>query len=172
MLKEQFEDRLWSIIPPDYLNEWEQEELISLVAGFDRSLDDLILQQIAAIWPVSTALCFSILEELDNTLQRIAPAEVPEWVRMILEIFEADGLRAARSFMADSDNIYFQRLRGQGGLSFEEISARLLPYVRGLAHDNLLLEPGSSASTDTRTIFLPKEISFLMMNKEIFYSIN
>ena len=70
MVKEQFEDRLWSIIPPDHLNEWEREELINLVAGFDHSLDDLILQQIAAIWPVSTALCFSILEELDDTLQQ------------------------------------------------------------------------------------------------------
>lgn len=159
MVKEQFEDRLWRIIPPDYLNEWEQEELTILVAGFDRSLDDLIFQQIAAIWPVSTALCFSILEELDNTLQRIAPDEVPEWVRMILEIFEADGLRAARSFMADRDNIYFQRLRGQGSLSFEEIPARLLPYVRGLANKNLLVEPGPYASTDTTTIFLPREIS-------------
>jgi nitric oxide reductase NorD protein len=159
MTKEQFEDRLWRIIPPDYLNEWEQEELVSLVAGFDRSLDDLIFQQIAAIWPVSTALCFSILEELDNTLQRITPDEVPEWVRMILEIFESDGLRAARSFLADRDNIYFQRLRGQGSLSFEEVSARLLPYVRGVANKNLLLEPGPSASTDTATIFLPREIT-------------
>lgn len=159
MVKEQFEDRLWHIIPPDYLNEWEQEELIVLVAGFDRSLDDLIFQQIAAVWPVSTALCFSILEELDKTLQRIAPDEVPEWVRMILEIFEADGLRAARSFMADRDNMYFQRLRGQGSLSFEEVSARLLPYVRGLANDNLSLEPGPAASTDTMTIFLPRETS-------------
>jgi nitric oxide reductase NorD protein len=159
MSKEQFEDRLWSIIPPDYLNEWEQEEIVSLVAGFDRRLDDLIFQQIAAIWPVSTALCFSILEELDKTLQRIAPDEVPEWVRMILEIFEADGLRAARSFMADRDNIYFQRIGGQGSLLFEEVSARLLPYVRGLANKNLLLEPGPSVSTNTATVFLPREIS-------------
>lgn len=127
MVKEQFEDRLWRIIPPDYLNEWEQEELTILVAGFDRSLDDLIFQQIAAIWPVSTALCFSILEELDNTLQRIAPDEVPEWVRMILEIFEADGLRAARSFMADRDNIYFQRLRGQGSLSLKRYRQGFFP---------------------------------------------
>lgn len=159
MVKEQFEDRLWRIIPPEYLNEWEQEELISLIAGFDRSLDDLIFQQIAAIWPVSTALCFSILEEFDKTLQQITPDEVPEWVRRILEIFEADGLRAARSFLADRDNIYFQRIRGQGRLSFEEVSARLLPYMRGLANKNLLLEPAPFASTDTTTIFLPREIS-------------
>ncbi|MCK5193015.1 MAG: hypothetical protein KAQ71_04345, partial [Desulfobulbaceae bacterium] len=157
MVKEQFEDRLWRIIPPEYLNEWEQEELISLIAGFDRSLDDLIFQQIAAIWPVSTALCFSILEEFDKTLQQITPDEVPEWVRRILEIFEADGLRAARSFLADRDNIYFQRIRGQGRLSFEEVSARLLPYMRGLANKNLLLEPAPFASTDTTTIFLPRE---------------
>lgn len=168
MAKHHFEDRLWQIIPLEHLNEWEREELISLIAGFDRSFDDLIFRQIAAIWPISTALCFSILEELEKTLYRIAPEEVPEWVRRILHIFEAEGLRAARAFMADADNIYFQRVRGQESLSFEEVAGRLLPYIRGLSNRNLLLEPGPSAATDTITIFLPREISSFADEKQNF----
>ena len=77
MVTEQFEDRLWRIIPPEHLNEWEQEELVNLIARFDRRLDDLIFQQVAATWPISSALCFSILEELDTTLKRITPDQVP-----------------------------------------------------------------------------------------------
>ncbi|MBC8318286.1 MAG: VWA domain-containing protein [Desulfobulbaceae bacterium] len=168
MAKHHFEDRLWHIMPPEHLNEWEREELIALIACFDRSLDDLILQQIAAIWPISTALCFSILEELEKTLQRIAPADVPEWVRRILQIFEAEGLRAARAFMEDADNIYFQRMRGQESLVFEEVAGRLLPYVRGLSSRNLQLEAGSSAATDTTTVFLPGEISVFADAKQNF----
>ena len=154
-----FEERLWQIIPQDYLNEYEKEELVDLIAGFDRSLDDLIIQQVAAIWPISSALCFSILEDFDNLLKKVSPAQVPEWTREILEVFELDGLRAARHFMADEDNIFFQRLRGMGALSFEEVSSKLLPYVRGLANRSLNLEAADHAGTDTSTIFLPREIS-------------
>lgn len=163
-----FEERLWQIIPQDYLNEYEKEELVDLIAGFDRSLDELIIQQVAAIWPVSSALCFSVLEDLESILCRITPLQVPEWVREILEVFETDGLRAARSFMADEDNIYFQRLRGQGALSFDQVSARLLPYVQGLANRNLMLEQADNAGTDTSTIFLPREISVFPREQQNF----
>jgi len=93
---------------------------------------------------------------------------VSEWVREILEVFESEGLRAARAFMEDTDNIFFQRLRGHGILSFDQIAPKLLPYTRGLAKRSIMLGSADHAGTDTSTIFLPHEISIFPTEKQNF----
>ncbi|MFZ5773850.1 MAG: nitric oxide reductase activation protein NorD [Thermodesulfobacteriota bacterium] len=151
---------LQRIIPDNQLNEWEHEELIEQLAGYDELLARAVLEQIAVIWPVSHALCFAFLEQLHNGLLCLETGQLAEWVKGILHAYEADGLRAARLYMADVENNFLCQLRGESGLTLAEARGRLAPYVRGISGRPLQLEPAAAAATDTATIFLPRDITF------------
>jgi len=151
---------LQQIIPDNQLNEWEHEELIEQLAAYDAQLERAVLEQIAVIWPVSHALCFAFLGQLHNGLHCLEPKELAAWVKGILHVYEADGLRAARLYMSDVENNFLCRLRGESGLAFAGAQGRLVPYIRGLSGRSLQLEPSASVATDTSTIFLPRDVSF------------
>ncbi len=151
---------LQQIIPDHQLNEWEHEELIEQLAACDEQLERAVLAQIAVIWPVSHALCFAFLEQLHNGLRCLETKELAEWVKGILHAYEADGLRAARLYMADVENNFLCPRRGESGLTFAEAQGRLGTYIRGISGRGLQLEVSAAAATDTSTIFLPRDVRF------------
>jgi nitric oxide reductase NorD protein len=160
--------RLEKIIPGTQLNEWERDALLEQLAGYDELLARAVLEQIAVIWPVSHALCFAFLEQLQNGLNCLDRKQLPDWVKGILHAYEADGLRAARQYMADVENNFLCRLRGESGLAFAEARGRLAPYIRGISGRNLQVEPAGAVSTDTTTIFLPRQVTFFPDNDHNF----
>ena len=160
--------RLEKIIPGTQLNEWERDALLEQLAGYDELLARAVLEQIAIIWPVSHALCFAFLEQLQNGLNCLDSKQLPDWVKGILHAYEADGLRAARQYMADVENNFLCRLRGESGLAFAEAQGRLVPYIRGISGRNLQVEPAVAVSTDTATIFLPGEVTIYPDNDHNF----
>lgn len=152
-------ERLYQIIPEHELNSWEREDLLEQLAGYDRNSEELVLDQIGVMWPVSHSLCFAFLEQLDAGLACLDEKQLSDWVRGILAVYEMDGLHAARLYMTDVENNFLCRLRGENGLTLTEVQGKLLGYVRGLAGRNLQLEPAAMAATDTETIFLPREVT-------------
>jgi nitric oxide reductase NorD protein len=160
--------RLEKIIPGSQLNDWERDELREQLAGYDKLLTKAVLEQIAVIWPVSHALCFAFLEELRSGLNCLDRTQLPEWVKGILHAYETDGLRAARLYMADVENNFLCRLRGESGLAFAEARGRLVPYVRGISGRPLQVEAAEAVWTDTATIFLPRQVTFYPDNDRNF----
>ena len=151
---------LQQIIPDNLLNEWEREKLIEQLAAYDSQLERAVLDQIAIIWPVSNALCFAFLEQLHNGLQCLEIRQLAQWVKGILQAYEADGLRAARLYMSDVESNFLCQLRGESGLTFAEAQGRLVTYIRGISGRSLQLEPSAFVATDTSTIFLPSDVTF------------
>ncbi|MFZ5763992.1 MAG: nitric oxide reductase activation protein NorD [Thermodesulfobacteriota bacterium] len=151
--------RLQRIIPDHELNSWERDELLAQLAGYDRPREEAVLAQIGVLWPVSHSLCFAFLEQLDAGLSCLDDSQLPEWVKGILAVYEADGLRAARFYMADVENNFLCRLRGENGLTLAEAKGRLTPYLHGLAGNNLQIEAAAHTGTDSATLFLPGEIT-------------
>ncbi len=159
---------LEQIIPDSQLNEWERDELIELLDTCDTEVKKVVFEQIAVIWPVSHALCFAFLAQLHNGLHCLETKQLPEWVKGILHVYEAEGLRAAQLYMEDVENNFLCQLRGESGLLFTEAQGRLVPYVRGVSGKSLQVASSDMAATDTATIFLPRECSYYRDNYKNF----
>lgn len=158
MSSEELDTRLAAIIPAHELNSWEEEELEEVLGGLDREVRETVLAQIEVIWPVSHSLCFAVLESLPEVLACLDPGQIAGWVKEVLAVYEARGLRSARRFMANVEGNYLCRIRGEAGCSFGEIEPRFLPYIRGLSGRDLKLIPGKAASCTSWTIRLPSRV--------------
>ncbi|GAB4343398.1 MAG: hypothetical protein Kow0089_19120 [Desulfobulbaceae bacterium] len=152
-------ERFFSLVAPDLPNEWDVEEALKGLADIDEERCDQALRQVPVIWPVSHSLCFDYLKTVAGALACLEPETLPEWVNRTLDQYEKDGLRAAQRFMADVDGNFLCPLRGERGVSFQEVRGRLLPYLRGLSGRSLDLAPGNAVYTDTATVFVPREIT-------------
>lgn len=137
---------------------WEADDLVRPIARLEEDVQFEILHQVTVIWPVSQALTFLFLGTLSDTLGCLNPSQLPEWVNSLLDSYESEGLRGARKYIADIEDNFLCRIRGEGGLSFEQASRRLLPYGRGLVGRNIDLIPSGEVHTDTSTIHLPAEV--------------
>ena len=151
--------RLQQVIPVAWLNDWERDEIFAHLGHHEHLVEKAVIEQLGIIWPISSALCFDFLAHLKNGLTCLSPEQLPDWVKGILDVYEADGLQAARRYMDDVESNFLCSIRGEKGLTLAEIIPRLLPYVRGLSRKTLDLQPSTSLHTDTTVLFLPREIT-------------
>jgi len=159
-----FRQRISGTIP----NDWELEEGVRPLLGLATELQQHILGQVPVIWPVSHALCFNYLAKAADCLSCLHPDQLEDWVRGLLDAYESDGLRSAQHFMEDVEKHFLCRIRGKTGLRFEQVRARLLPYVQGVSGLPLELEEGDCAFTDTARIVLPREMKVFASENEDF----
>ncbi len=159
MDRQNIRNRLHRLIGLDDLHSWDVEEHIDRLAALPAATLEEVFHQIVVIWPVSYALCFAFLDRLPTTLTCLAPAQLGEWVKAVLDVYESDGLRAATHYMHDVEGNFLCRLRGEAGLTLPEAQGRLLPYLRGLAGYELAIAPADCCGTDTTTIFLPRRVT-------------
>lgn len=163
-LKEQF----FAAVAPHRPNEWEVEEYLAPLAGLPTETRQEIIGQVAVIWPVSQSLCYNFLAQVTSSLSCLHLSQLAPWVKEILAVYEEQGLMQAGQFMADVERNYLCRMRGEAGVTFDEAASRLKFYARGIAGRDLVLAPGPETYTDTGTIFLPPEITFLQNTLESF----
>ncbi len=129
---------------------------------------EAVLGHIPVIWPVSHSLCFDFLRLIPNTLQHLSLKQIPRWIGITLDLYEIDGLRAAQRFMQNDIQKFLSKLEGSGGLSLSSVEKKLLPYIRGIARDNLQISPARQSYTDTTSIFVPEELSHFSGNDDNF----
>jgi nitric oxide reductase NorD protein len=147
--------RLTAIIPATELNSWESDEILACLAERPAAEQELLLRQIAVIWPVSHSLCLAFLEAVQPALVCLDAEQFAAWVRGILHCYEAQGLQEARRFMAALDSHFVCTLKGESGLVLAAVKNRLGLYLRGMAGRPFELEAAPWPGTDTATIFLP-----------------
>ena len=162
-------ERFYDLVAPDIPNEWDVEEVMEPLVDKEDALCEAILGHIPVIWPVSHSLCYDFLRLVPNTLQHLSLEQIPRWLGITLDLYETDGLRAAQRFMQNDLENYLDRLKGGGGLTLSAVEKQLLPYIRGIARDNLLIAPGRRQSyTDTTSIVVPEELSHFDNNDHNF----
>lgn len=164
----QLTERFYDLVAPDIPNEWDVEEVLEPLMDASDAVCEVILSHIPVIWPVSHALCFDFLRLVPNTLKHLTLEQIPPWVGMTLDHYETDGLRTAQRFMAENIEAYLSRLGGGGGLHFAAVEKRLLPYLRGIARDDLHIAQAPLIYTDTSSIFLPEELGVFAKNEDNF----
>ncbi len=152
-------ERFYDLVAPDIPNEWDVEEVLDPLVDETDSVCEAILGHIPIIWPVSHSLCFDFLRLLPDTLKHLDLEQIPRWIGITLDHYETDGLRAAQRFMQDDIEAYLSKLSGTGGLSLVSVEKKLLPYIRGIARDELNICGCRQIYTDTASIFIPDELN-------------
>ena len=150
--------RFYDLVAPDIPNEWDVEEVLDPFADESDAVCEAALGHIPVIWPVSHSLCYDFLRLLPDALHHIPLEQIPHWIGVTLDLYETHGLRAAQRFMQDEIKSYLAQLEGSGGLSLEIVKKRLLPYIRGIAREDLQIATARHCYTDTTSIFLPEEL--------------
>jgi len=156
------------LIPSHPPNSWEIEEHLENIAELRAELQELILSQVPAIWPVSHSLCYSYLASASSALACFPAARLAEWVGALLDIYEKDGLRAAQRFMVAVESNFLCRIRGEAGLSFTDAARRLTPYARALIERKITLAAGPRIYTDTEYIYLPHKVTLCPLVEDNF----
>ncbi len=164
----QLTQSFYELIAPDIPNEWDVEEVLDPLVDQCDEVCRAALSHIPVIWPISHSLCFDFLRLLPETLKQLSLEQIPRWISISLDHYEINGLKAAQRFMTDGIEDYLAKLDGSGGLSFESIEKKLLPYIRGIAQEELQVACSRQIYTDTSTLFLPKELSFSPENSDNF----
>lgn len=148
--------RFYAGVLPSRPNTWEVDDIFVQLEELDETTMEALLSHVGAIWPVSHSLCFSYLTSGVKALDLFSTDLLGEWVRQILGLYERKGLLGARQFMADVDRSFLGPMRGEAGVAFEEISARMVHYMRGISGRSFDFAVAPLPSTDTGTIFLPE----------------
>lgn len=168
-MKSGLTERLQKVIPVDWLNDWERDEIFDQLARYEPLVEKTVIEQLGILWPVSSPLCFDFLAHLKSGLTCLSTEQLPDWVKGILDVYEADGLRAARDYMDDVEGNFLCRIRGEKGLSLDEIIPKLQLYLRSLSGRTLEVQRSTSFYTDTNSVFLPREIISPANSNDTFY---
>ncbi len=150
--------RFLELVPAPRPNDWEVEEGLDCLQELSTTQQELVLDQVPAIWPVSNSLCYSYLNFAGPALQCLKDDQISDWVAAILDTYEKQGLHQAQLFMADAESNYLCRLRGEDGVELSALP-QLRTYAQGLIGQPIRLAPGRETWTDTETIYLPAKIS-------------
>jgi len=159
MDKDECKERFYRLVFPSHPNEWEVDEVMGPIAALGATGQELLFAQISAIWPVSHSLCLAFLEEGADLIYKVPDQLVPEWVRAILARYETGGLAGARETICMVDEQFLQPLNSRNRVVYEQISARMAFYIRGVSGLSLELSPSDVPSTDTRTLYMPHSLS-------------
>ncbi len=161
-------ERFYTLVAPDIPNEWDVEEVMEPYIEERDNTCEVILDHIPVIWPVSHSLCYDFLRQAPEALKHLSLEQIPPWVGVVLDIYENDGLRAAQRFMQDVEGEYLSRLEERGGLALASVEKRLLPYIRGIARDELQISAARDIYTDTSTLYVPVELNQFQDNDKNF----
>ena len=155
-------------IRPSILSDWELEELCEPLLDFPDEAQRNLLRQVGVIWPVSNSLCRNVLQGAGRALECLTLPQLGEWVKAILGRYEEGGLTAAQEIIDQIEANFLCLLRGETGISLQEISGRLHPYLQGISGEQIELHEGPEVSTDTVRIFLPPKLNLMPSRQENF----
>jgi nitric oxide reductase NorD protein len=142
----------------------DEEDLLEM--GLGEILDDLpddarkeTMDQAKALSAIQPELAFHFLLRHRQLMEIPGLEDLGELVKVILDIYDAQGLNPARAFLLDPERHQaFGRLWGRG-LGLHSVYRILLNYLHGLGRAEIHLEEGNAHFTDTVSIFVPPRIA-------------
>lgn len=142
-----------------YAEDLEELGFLNLLDGFSKEIRKTVLFHAQTLACIKPELGFHFLLKAQDLLELIEPEALDEWVALVLDISDVQGLNPAKEFiLALNDHPLFIQHWGEG-VSFFEVHGILQNYVHALGKQDFHLEPGPSHYTDTQTIYVPERIS-------------
>ncbi len=141
-----------------------EEDLEAL--GLGKVLDGLeeearrhILDHATTLANVQPELAFHFLLKFRHILKRIKMDDLGKWVSLALDLYDSQGLNAAREFVLGLDaHPLFVRHWGKG-VALHDVYGILLNYLHGLGKREVALKSDASHYTDVATIYVPERIA-------------
>ncbi len=146
-------------VHPSRPNEWDIEDALTDLEGLSEEKQNLLLQAIPTIWPISHSLSFSFLKEGVKNAGGLDPNTLAEWLRRILHSYEEGGLKKARAYMADTDPGRLDEDIDTAAVGLQDHHGRLSSFARAMSGLPLGLQHSDTTYTDTETIYLPGQIA-------------
>jgi nitric oxide reductase NorD protein len=142
-----------------YEEDLEEVGLHKVLDGLSEELHQAILDHARTLANVQPELAFHFLLKFPELLQRIKVEDLDRWVSVALDIYDSKGLEPAREFVVTLErHPLFIRHWGKG-VSFQDVYAVLLNYLRALGREEIAMEGGNRHYTDVTTIYLPERVS-------------
>jgi nitric oxide reductase NorD protein len=142
----------------------DEEDLLEM--GLGEILDDLpddvrkdIMDHVKALSAIQPELAFHFLLRHRRLMEIPGLEDLGGLVKLVLDIYDAQGLNPARAFLLDPESHpEFRRIWGKG-LALQAVYHILLNYLHGLGRTEIHLEEGNAHFTDTVSVFVPPRIA-------------
>ncbi len=142
-----------------YEEDLEELGLHKVLQGLSEDMSGTVLDHAKTLANVQPELAFHFLLKFPELLRRIKVEDLDKWVSVALDIYDSKGLEPAREFVLGMEHHpLFIRHWGKG-VSFQDVYAILLNYLRALGKEEIGLEGSSRHYTDIVSIYLPDRIS-------------
>jgi nitric oxide reductase NorD protein len=142
-----------------YEEDLEELGLDKVLHGLPEEMSRTILDHARTLANVQPELAFHFLLKFPELLRHIKVEDLDKWVSVALDIYDSKGLEPACEFVLGMEHHpLFIRHWGKG-VSFHDVHAILLNYLRALGREEISLEGRSRHYTDIVTIYLPDRIS-------------
>ncbi len=112
-------------------------------------------------------MAFYYFKTCPEAIKHFSFEDMKKWVEMGIALFEGYGVVPARNFFKGITRETIQEIHSVG-LDFEDVSQTLSLYIDALSAGTLKIEKGEESYTDTRMIFLPKNISLFEEDEKNF----
>lgn len=127
------------------------EQLMTLPVA-DR---DFLLDWTRRIATTNIQIAYQFAENALKMIARLDRRVVEAWALQAMDSYDRSGLHAALKVVHDVEHSLRLRHEHAAGVVFDEISAILFTFVRGLSGRKLRLEMGEDCYTDSETLYLP-----------------
>jgi len=166
--KRSFKGEIFSLFPtPFYTSsriyfdeDLEETGLGGVLDGISEEKARIILDHARNLSSIKPELAFYFLFHHSWLLQAFSDEELSQWIRVLLDIYDSQGLNPAKEFILRGGSHPAFLKRWGKGLSFEQIYGILHNYLHALGREEIGLQEGKTAHTDLTTIYLPQRIGF------------
>ncbi len=137
------------------------DELAAQILALPPQDRDFLLDWTRRISTTNTQIAYQFAHNALKMIARLDRNVVEAWALQAMDSYDRSGLHAALKVVHDVDHSLQLRHEHAAGVVFDEISAILFTFARGLSGRRLRLEQGEQAYTDSETIYLPAVVAHL-----------
>ncbi|MDX5445755.1 MAG: hypothetical protein LPJ87_06845 [Zoogloeaceae bacterium] len=137
------------------------DDLAAQIGALPPADRDFLLDWTRRIATTNIQIAYQFAQNALKMIARLDRHVVEAWALQAMDSYDRSGLHAALKVVNDIE--LSQRLRHEhaAGVVFDEVSAILFTFARGLSGRRLRLEQGEQAYTDTETLYLPAVVAHL-----------
>lgn len=137
------------------------DDLAARIVALPPADRDFLLDWTRRIATTNIQIAYQFAQNALKMIARLDRHVVEAWALQAMDSYDRNGLHAALKVVNDIE--LSQRLRHEhaAGVVFDEVSAILFTFARGLSGRRLRLEQDEQAYTDTETLYLPAVVAHL-----------
>ena len=165
--KENMERRLLAVVRPPLIYEhyiYDKEDVldtgvVEILQRMPYEAQGPVLEQADIFVKVRQEIGLFFLLNAARVLQSVPLPQLPAWTISALDLYDVQGMNAAKEYITQLENHPHFSSFGREGLKLADVAQILENYARGLAGREIKIGPADVCFTDTETIYLPENLN-------------